>query len=177
MSRRDDVLRAALELLDEVGLDGITIRKLAERLGVQPGALYRHFASKRALLDAMVAHISAAGAEGPLPTDVPWPDLVRAVATGARTGMLSHRDGALLMATFAVPSPDAVANWERFIGVLCAAGATRDHAMLAVDTLFSYINGFTIEEQARGGHHKNEAFQAGIELLITGIQAGMQPPA
>lgn len=94
--------------------------------------------------------------------------------------MLAHRDGALLMATFAVPGPDAVANWERFIGVLCAAGATREYAMLAVDTIFSYVNGFTIEEQARGGEHKDAAFRAGIELIITGIQSGLPgttPPA
>jgi TetR/AcrR family tetracycline transcriptional repressor len=175
MSRRDDVLSAALELLDEVGLDGITIRKLAERLGVQPGALYRHFDSKRALLDAMVEHIAAAGAATELPTDVPWPDLVRGIAISARAGMLSHRDGALLMATFFAPGPEAVASWERFIGVLRAAGATPTHAMSAIDTIFSYVNGFTIEEQARAGDHKDAAFLAGLNLIITGIQAGLQP--
>ena len=45
------VIRAALDLLNEVGVDGLTTRKLAERLGVQQPALYWHFRNKRALLD------------------------------------------------------------------------------------------------------------------------------
>ncbi|HNG17360.1 TetR family transcriptional regulator, partial [Accumulibacter sp.] len=47
------VIRAALDLLNEVGVDGLTTRKLAERLGVQQPALYWHFRNKRALLDAL----------------------------------------------------------------------------------------------------------------------------
>src|ERR1700749_3625817 len=118
MSRRDAVLRAALELLDEVGMDGITIRRLAARLGVQPGALYRHFDSKRALLDAMVEHV-AAGADEPIPADddLDWAERVRAVPTGLRTGMVAPRDGARLLATFAEPGPTALAGWERFTAV------------------------------------------------------------
>ena len=50
---RDDVLRAALDLLNEVGIDALTTRKLAERLGVQSPTLYWHFKNKAALLDAM----------------------------------------------------------------------------------------------------------------------------
>src|SRR5262245_15176942 len=55
--RRDEVLKAAIDLLDEVGLDGITMRLLAGRLGVRASALYRHYPSKQALLDTMVAHL------------------------------------------------------------------------------------------------------------------------
>ncbi|MBZ8143936.1 TetR family transcriptional regulator, partial [Rubrivivax gelatinosus] len=48
---RDDVLRAALGLLNEVGIDALTTRRLAERLGVQSPTLYWHFESRAALLD------------------------------------------------------------------------------------------------------------------------------
>ena len=51
--KREQVVRVALPLLDEVGLDGLTVRRLAERLGVQNPALYWHFKNKQALLDAM----------------------------------------------------------------------------------------------------------------------------
>ena len=51
--QRDAVIRTALDLLDEVGIDGLSTRRLAERLGVQSPALYWHFKNKRALLDAM----------------------------------------------------------------------------------------------------------------------------
>ena len=54
---RDDVLRAALDLLNEVGIDALSTRKLADRLGVQSPTLYWHFKSKAALLDAMSAAV------------------------------------------------------------------------------------------------------------------------
>ncbi|MFP3693803.1 TetR family transcriptional regulator, partial [Burkholderia sp. SIMBA_048] len=50
---REAVVGTALELLNEVGVDGLTTRKLADRLGVQQPALYWHFRNKRALLDAL----------------------------------------------------------------------------------------------------------------------------
>ncbi|MBN3821866.1 TetR family transcriptional regulator, partial [Paraburkholderia sp. Se-20369] len=50
---RDTVLRAALDLLDEVGIDALSTRRLAERLGVQSPTLYWHFRNKGELLEAM----------------------------------------------------------------------------------------------------------------------------
>src|ERR1700688_4158094 len=51
--KRQGVVRTALRILDEVGLDGLTVRKLASELGVQAPALYWHFKNKQALLDEM----------------------------------------------------------------------------------------------------------------------------
>ena len=184
MSRRDEVLEAALELLDDVGLDALTTRRLAERLGVRPGALYRHFASKRALLDAMTEHITTLGGDLP-PRAGDWADQVRVVAGSIRDAMLSYRDGARLMTTFAVPGPATVAGWEWFVGVLRSAGAGDDLAPLAVDTIMSYVNGFTIEEQARksapeAGVPRTERdvqFRAGLDLLLTGIRTAIEDSA
>ncbi len=50
---RDQVVGVALDLLDEVGLDNLTMRRLAAALGVKNGATYWHFPSKQALLEAM----------------------------------------------------------------------------------------------------------------------------
>jgi len=52
------VVLVALKLLDEVGLDGLTLRRLAAELGVQAPALYWHFANKRELLDHMAQAIA-----------------------------------------------------------------------------------------------------------------------
>ncbi|MFC6086158.1 TetR/AcrR family transcriptional regulator C-terminal domain-containing protein [Sphaerisporangium aureirubrum] len=174
MSRRDDVLKTALELLDEVGIDDLTVRRLADRLGVQPGALYRHFPSKRALLDAMVKQIvSTASADPPPGGD--WADHLRAMASSARDAMLAYRDGARLLATFHDPGPAAVAAFHRIVGLLHAAGVPSGTALVAVDTVFSYVNGFTIEEQARRNEvpldRRNQDFQAGLGLIIAGIRA------
>jgi TetR/AcrR family transcriptional regulator, tetracycline repressor protein len=173
-SRRDEVLVAALGLLDDVGLDAITIRKLAERIGVQPGALYRHFTSKRELLDAMVERIAAEAPAAEMTGD--WAAQVRSIAGAARAGMLTHRDGARLMSTFFQPGPAAITAWQRFIGLFTGAGLDEAAAVVAVDTVLCYVNGFTIEEQARGsrsGAEKDAAFQAGLDLIIAGVEAGL----
>ena len=178
-SRRDEVLAAALDLLDEVGLDALTTRKLAEKLGVRPGALYRHFDSKRALLNAMVARLTAAGGLAGEPSS-DWPDILRHAAVGARATMLTRRDGARLMATYLVPADEtAQLFWQRLIDTLTAAGITESDATVAVDTVFAYVNGFTIEEQARDGHPadaerramRDKGFQAGLDLIIAGVTA------
>ncbi|MEO6086031.1 MAG: TetR/AcrR family transcriptional regulator C-terminal domain-containing protein [Umezawaea sp.] len=178
MSRRDEVLQAALDLLDEVGLDGLTTRKLADRLGVRAGALYRHFDSKQALLDAMVEHIAAGGRNTP-PTSDDWDDRLAALAFAMRDGMLTRRDGARLVATMHVPGPAAVAEFDRMIGSLVSAGATNAVAATATDTVFAYVNGFTIEEQARksgriGREQLDREFRAGLKLIINGVRAAIE---
>jgi TetR/AcrR family tetracycline transcriptional repressor len=173
-SRRDEVLVAALGLLDDVGLDAITIRRLAERIGVQPGALYRHFTSKRELLDAMVERIVAEAPAADMTGD--WAAQVRSVAGSSRAGMLAYRDGARLMATFHQPGPDMLTSWQRFVGLFTGAGLDESAAMIAVDTVVCYVNGYTMEEQARGNRPRDErdlAFQAGLDLIITGVEAGL----
>ncbi|MCR6487436.1 TetR/AcrR family transcriptional regulator C-terminal domain-containing protein [Amycolatopsis sp. OK19-0408] len=169
--RRTEVLHAAIELLDEVGLDALTMRLLASRLGVRASALYRHYPSKQALLDAMVAHLVGTGE---LP-EAEWDELLRGAASGLRSVMLAHRDGARLIAGFHDPGPDAVAAFERLITALTEAGVPA--AAVAVDTVMAYANGFTVEEQARKTRWPREgrdrAFDDGLALIIAGIRASM----
>lgn len=181
VSRRDEVLQAALDLLDEVGLDALTTRRLAERLGVQPGALYRHFASKRALLGAMVDDLLTTDS-GVADLRGDWADQLRAMATGARAAMLTHRDGARLVVTYLRPEP-AAQGWQEMLDGLRAAGlgARGVDATLALDTVFAYVNGFTIEEQARDGFPqpperrawRDQTFQSGLDLIIAGIRGAV----
>lgn len=174
------MLQAALELLDEVGLDDLTTRRLAAKLGVQAGALYRHFTSKQALLDAIVEHILASSQPAD-PGAGEWAAGVRSRAGAARAGMLAHRDGARLVATMRAPGPRATASFDAMIAAVAAAGIPAETAALAADTVFAYVNGFTIEEQARklAGStftraERDTQFAAGLELIITGIGAGLQ---
>src|SRR6185312_4685509 len=88
---RQQVLGAALELLDEVGLDQLTMRRLATALGVQNGATYWHFRSKQALLEAM-ADAMLAGVADVAPG--PWDARVPELATRLRRALLARRDGA-----------------------------------------------------------------------------------
>lgn len=182
--RRAQVLQAAIELLDEVGLDGLTMRLLAGRLGVRAGALYRHYPSKQALLDAMVAHLATPPADAVPPLDVPWDERLRGVAIGTRELMLAHRDGARLMSTFRDPGSEAIASYHGLIATLAAAGVPAGTAAVAVDTVMAYVNGYTTEEQARATgarprELRDRAFRDGLELIVTGVEAvcrGAAPP-
>ena len=181
MARRDDVLLAALDLLDEVGLDALTTRRLAAKVGIQAGSLYRHYPSKRALLDAMAGHLLAGVAEDLAPVGPePWDDVARRVVTRVRSAMLSRRDGARLLATFHGPTD---VGWRLFGGLidrLVAVGVGRGEAGVAVDTLFGYVHGFAIEEQAHQEQAHQERvdehagpdtrFPAGVELILDGIR-------
>ncbi|KAB2379237.1 TetR/AcrR family transcriptional regulator C-terminal domain-containing protein [Actinomadura montaniterrae] len=185
MSRRDEVLQAAIDLLDDVGLDGLTMRTLADRLGVRASALYRHYPSKQALLDAMVAHLVAvhldAAQDEPFTAPgAPWQERLRGLARATRATMLAHRDGARLIATVADPGEQATAAFGDLITALTAAGAPTETAMHAVDTVLAYVNGFTIEEQARKAGspqwprtRRDLAFNAGLDLFVTGIQSSI----
>ncbi|GAA4562479.1 TetR/AcrR family transcriptional regulator C-terminal domain-containing protein [Planotetraspora kaengkrachanensis] len=178
--RQAQVLQAAIELLDEVGLDGLTMRVLASRLGVRAGALYRHYPSKQALLDAMVAHLATPPAGPPAP-DRPWDERLRDVAMGMREVRLAHLDGARLMSTFHHPGGDAVAGFHGLVGVLVTAGLPADGALVAVDTVVAYVNGYTIEEQARedvagarSREQRDRAFGDGLELIISGVRGSLR---
>ncbi|KIF74820.1 hypothetical protein QR77_14225 [Streptomyces sp. 150FB] len=178
--RRAQVLQAAIELLDEAGLDALTMRLLAARLGVRPSALYRHYPSKQALLDAMVTRLATPpGGGAPLP-DGPWDERLRAVATGTREVMLAHRDGARLMSTFHDPGAEPVAVFQGLVTALAATGAPAETAAIAVDTVLAYVNGYTIEEQARSTsadarpqERRDQAFLEGLELIITGVRTSL----
>ena len=174
--RRAEVLQAAIELLDEVGLDGLTMRVLAARLGVRAGALYRHYPSKHALLDAMVEHLVTPPSDAVPRPAAPWDEQLRALAVHTRDLMLSHRDGARLLSTFHNPGAEAVAFYHRLIAALAAAGVPANTAAVAVDTVLAYVNGYTTEEQARASgpgartrQDRDRAFRDGLELIIAGV--------
>src|SRR4051794_21534783 len=85
---RERVLRAAVGLADDAGLEALSMRHLAQELGVVPMALYKHVASKEELLDGMVDVIVA---EIDPPVDgTGWKDAVRQRVLSARQALLRH---------------------------------------------------------------------------------------
>jgi TetR/AcrR family tetracycline transcriptional repressor len=145
--RRADVVAAALDLLDEEGLDGLTMRRLGASLNVQGGALYRHFPSKEALLDAMAEQLMS-GVSGPLPAHLPWIEQLAALAGRVHEALLSRRDGARVVAGTYVAAPNTMGAGARAIEVLCDVGFPPDEAGWITFACFYYVLGHTIEEQA-----------------------------
>lgn len=146
--RRADVVEAALEMLDAEGLDGLTMRKLSAALNVQGGALYRHFPSKEALLDAMAEQLMV-GVGAPLPAQMPWQEQCTELARRLRTALLSRRDGARVVAGTYTPAPNSMTAGARSIEALCAAGFPPDQAAWITFAFFYYVLGHMIEEQGQ----------------------------
>ncbi|GAA1953640.1 TetR/AcrR family transcriptional regulator C-terminal domain-containing protein [Kitasatospora viridis] len=177
--RRSDVLDGALELLDEVGLDELTTRRLADRLGVRAGALYWHYPSKSALLDALAGRIIGEMLVEPL-AERDWAGRLRELCHRARDTMLAHRDGARLVVSFVELPPAAAAYFGSLTDTLRSAGATERNAALAADVLTSFVNGFTLEEQARQAHRlpraeRDAAFRLELDIVVGGIAAVLPP--
>lgn len=147
MLRQVNVVDGALALLDAEGLDGLTMRKLGAALDVQAGALYRHFPSKEALLDAMAEKL-VEGIGEPLPKGS-WDEQLTVLAHRLRTALLAHRDGALLFAGTFVPEPNTNAAGGAAVAVLCAAGIPVERAGWITYAAMYYVLGHTIEEQAQ----------------------------
>lgn len=166
------VLDAAIALLDEAGLDAFSTRKLAARLGVQVGALYWHFSSKQALLDAVAEHIVGEAYAVAIP-DGDWSEQAALMIHALRTAMLAHADGARLVGGMRTPGPTAWAYIARLRGLLAAAGMDVSTAELAADVLTSYLNGHTFEEQAHEPHERAEAdrrFTFGLSVVLAGLR-------
>jgi TetR/AcrR family tetracycline transcriptional repressor len=147
---REQVLAAALGLLDEAGLEQLTMRRLAAALGVQNGATYWHFPSKQALLEAMADSLLD-GVPAGAGTGRDWATRVTGLAGRLRRALLSRRDGGRLFSAAFFPLPNALAYGEAMIATLGESGLSGRDASWAADTLTYYVVGHVTEEQLAAG--------------------------
>ena len=144
---REKILEAALALLNEVGLDQFSTRRLAEKLGVQQPALYWHFKSKSALLDALNGEMLARFHDNRLPSPgESWDDFTLANARSFRRALLSVRNGARLNAGTR-PTTREFADAEAQLQVYADAGFTPEQAFNIAIGVTRYVVGFVLEEQ------------------------------
>ena len=144
---REKIVDAALTLLNEVGLDQLTTRKLAERLGVQQPALYWHFKSKSALLDALNEEMLARYHKHRVPAPGErWDQFAVSNARSFRDAMLAVRDGARINAGTR-PQAEQFADAEKQLKLYVDAGFTGEEAFNISIALARYVVGFVLEEQ------------------------------
>src|SRR5580704_7444894 len=149
---RDEIVAAGLALLDEDGLEGLTLRRLAERLGIRAPTLYWHVRDKRELLDLMVSVImdeALADWREPHPGQ-PWWDWLAGRARALRAGLLAHRDGALMLAGNR-PAQPALPGIERQLAALAEAGFPPPEALLTLLALNAYVIGEALDTQGESG--------------------------
>ncbi|MFF4487050.1 TetR/AcrR family transcriptional regulator C-terminal domain-containing protein [Streptomyces sp. NPDC001544] len=145
---RRRVADTALRLLNEVGLDGLTLRAIAKELDVKAPALYWHFKDKQALLDEMATQMYRRMAAGTAldPADT-WQERLLKENRGLRTALLGYRDGAKVFSGSRFTGADHGREMEAALRVLTSAGFTLAQAVRAARTANAYTIGFVTEEQ------------------------------
>lgn len=196
---RAHVITTALRLLDDVGLDKLTLRRLATELDVRAPALYWHFENKRALLDHLADRILAPvlpEIEGPARAE-DWPGWLANTANVLRKTLLRHPDGPRLALGANLGRAPALGMFvERTIVVLNGAGFTLTEAARAGGSFIWFVVGRTVEEQSmpeltpellalthehfptlsramteRHGETQDDAFAYSVKVFVDGLRA------
>ncbi|GAA4670815.1 TetR/AcrR family transcriptional regulator C-terminal domain-containing protein [Amycolatopsis dongchuanensis] len=148
---RERIVTAALELLDEKGMDALTVRALASRLDVAAPALYWHVRNKQELLDEMSTFVMrrVTDALSSIPAGADWRDDLATYGRVLRTEYLRHRDGARIFSGTRFSDPEVVKAKESWLARLAEAGFSLAEADDAIELVTAFVVGFVIEEQER----------------------------
>ena len=141
---RDRALRAAIGIADAGGLDALTMRRLADELGVEAMSLYHHVPNKEAILDGMIDFVFR---QIELPSrEIDWKVVMRQRAASMRAMLLRHRWALTLMESRKAPGPSNLEHHDAVLGCLRNAGFSIELTAHAYALLDSYIYGFVLTE-------------------------------
>jgi AcrR family transcriptional regulator len=143
---RDRVIRAAVAVADEKGTAALTMRAIAEPLGVEAMSLYHHVTSRDDILDGMVDAVFTEIALPPRDTD--WKSAMRHRATSVREVLRSHPWAVGLLDSRARPGPATLRHHDAVLGTLRAGGFSVPMAAHAFSLIDSYLYGFVMQELA-----------------------------
>lgn len=172
------IVEAALELMNEIGIDALTTRRLAEKLGVKGPALYWHFRNKDELLAKMCERLLTTSLDRTAGDS--WQDWIRAACMELRRTLGAVRDGARLVA-FAewtdIAKTDLIERVER---PLIDSGMDRQSARRIVGATNAYTIGWVATE-SKSNHRSfmasqfdiDEAFRHGLDALVNGLSASV----
>jgi AcrR family transcriptional regulator len=140
---RERVLRAAVALADAGGADALSMRKIAQELGVVPMALYKHVSNKDELLDGMVDVV--VGEIDPPPSGTDWKTAIRQRVLSARSALLRHPWASRVIESRTNPTPAVLEYMDAMIGIFRAGGFSIDLTHHAMHAMGSRLWGFTQE--------------------------------
>jgi len=146
---KERIIEEALQLLNEGGLQTVTLRKIAKKLNVYASALYWHFKNKDALVNEMAETIISTAFIEKVAKDekVSWEDLLTNMFVSLRKALLTYEDGARVVMN--AQTPNALAQLtEDAMYILINENITLHDARLMIHTAIRYTFGFVIEEQA-----------------------------
>jgi AcrR family transcriptional regulator len=164
---RQMVLEAALRLVDEHGVDALTMRRLADELGVTPMALYNHVEGKAGLLTGVVELV--AGGIRPAPAGRPWPERVGHCARELRGAYLAHPQVAALVQSATHASPALLRHMEEVLAALDDAGLGARAAARAWTGLVALVTGHVAYEL--GGHLSDPRAASALPEAVPHVRA------
>lgn len=169
---RQRVLRAAVTLADRGGVGSLSMRKLAQELGVEAMSLYHHVANKGDILDGIVDVVFSE--IDLLSGQVDWKAAMRRRAISAREALRRHPWATGLMESRSTPGPATLRHHDAVLGILRNAGFSIELATHAYSILDSYIYGFALQE-TNLPFNTSEELAAVAETMLGDLQADKHP--
>lgn len=154
---RDRVLAGAVALVDRIGMESFTIRKLATELDVKPMTIYHHVPNKEAIVDGMVDVVFGEIEQPPEDTD--WKTAMRQRSTSARAALARHQWAVPLMESRRSPGAATLMHHEAVLRCLRRGGFSIEMTAHAYALIDSYVYGFALQEAnlpATGGEEMAE---------------------
>jgi AcrR family transcriptional regulator len=141
---RDKIVDEAMRLADAEGLDALSMRRVAQAVGVTPMSLYNHVANKERLIDAMVDRV-VSEIESPDP-EGPWREMMRARAVSMREVLFRHHWASVPLIGRITNGPATLHDANATLGCLVTAGFTYPQADWAKTAIDSHVYGYVLQE-------------------------------
>lgn len=171
---RETILEAGLRIVDRDGIEGLTMRRLASALGVNPMSIYHHLPGKAAVVSGLVQEVFSRVHVTAPPDGASWQDRVKHAAQAYRGVLRAHRNLALqIISDTAAVSEAVIAAGEPFYAALEQAGLPPRSIVEAVDTVVDFVHGFMLGEASSMA----ETFDLGPDLLerVRALPRGTAP--
>jgi AcrR family transcriptional regulator len=166
--RRQEIIEAAMVIADEGGLDAVSMRAVAEHVGVTPMALYRHFNGKLALLDGMVERLVTSLV--PERATGTWDERLTALAHAYRGVAQRHPWSAQLLFSRPSVTPDAIRVTEFIYAALREAGIPEPQVGRLERLVTTFVIGYAASEVLGRFTHRSADFSAEFEADLTDLR-------
>jgi AcrR family transcriptional regulator len=162
---RERILRAALAFVDEHGLEALTMRRIAQELGVEAMSLYNHVANKDEILDGLIETV-ATEIELP-PPGADWKEALRHILVSAQQTLLRHRWAQSLWMARGMPGPARLSYAESILRTLREAGFSKELTYHAFHMIEALVLGVTTQHMSvpENQHEFRDVAQRFIDRL------------
>lgn len=159
---RDHVLKGAVALADEIGIEALTIRKLATAMGTKPMTIYYYVPSKDDIVDGMVERVFSEIVRPPSEGD--WLAALRERCVSAREALNRHPWAAPLMESRTAPGPENLRHHEAVLACLRRGGLSWQMTAHAYALLDGFIYGFAFQEASLPSQAEGEFVEAAQDI-------------